>query len=166
MRTILFVCTGNTCRSPMAEAIAQHWVDHGLLGQGGGDDPRYLVASAGTMAGEGAGPSSEVVATLESLSIPFNGRSKPLTPDMIRNAEVVFAMTEMHAAAARMLVGEDSSVVHKILLLDPDGDVDDPIGQGQDTYDRLAHRLMDLIPKRLKEVFSHEDRAGIGPSRS
>ena len=55
METILFVCTGNTCRSPMAEAVAQHWLEQG----GAGDGRRYLAASAGVAAVSGARPSIE-----------------------------------------------------------------------------------------------------------
>ena len=67
-------------------------------------------------------------------------------------------------AAAALVAGEDH--VSKIQLLDPEGDVDDPIGGGREIYDRLAEQFMELIPRRLKEVFSHEDRAGVGSSRN
>jgi protein-tyrosine-phosphatase len=158
MHTILFICTGNTCRSPLAEAIAQHWVDGGLLG----DADRYLAASAGVAAANGADVSLETATALDRLGITFSGRSKPVTADMIRNAEVVFCMTEGHAAAARALVEDESEHVAKVHLLDPDGSIDDPLGMPQTAYDELSQRFMELIPRRLKEVFLHEDRARIG----
>ena len=162
MRTILFICTGNTCRSPLAEAIAQHWIGEGLLGE----DSRYLVASAGTMAGDGGAIAQEAVRALDRLGIEHAGRTKPLTREMIHNAEVVLAMTEDHLAVARSLVADDATDVAKLHLLDPDGPIDDPIGMGQEAYDELAQRLTELIPKRLKEVLLHEDRARVGSSGS
>lgn len=157
MHTILFVCTGNTCRSPLAEAIAQHWIDQGVLGSG-----RHLAASAGVAAASGIPPSPEVDEALTELGMSSTGRSKPLTADMIRNAQVVFVMTEDHAAAACELVHGEPDHVTKIMLLVPDGSISDPIGMGQAAYDALARQFMELIPKRLKEVFADEDRAGVG----
>ena len=62
-------------------------------------------------------------------------------------------------------MGGDPQQEQRVLLLDTDGDIDDPIGMGQEAYNALAQRLMEVVPRRLKEVVSHEDRAGIGPSR-
>ena len=65
MRVILFVCSGNTCRSPMAEAIAQHLLDNGLLGVR--DD--VFVASAGASAPDGLRPTAQSIAALAERGI-------------------------------------------------------------------------------------------------
>jgi protein-tyrosine phosphatase len=160
-RTILFICAGNTCRSPMAEAIAQHWIDQGNLPS----ERRYLAVSAGVSAAGNVPVSRETIAVLESLGIEHEGRSKPLTAEMIRHAEVVLCMTRGQAATARSLVADEPQHLKKIHMLDPNGEVDDPIGSGQKAYDDLAQRFRQLIPKRLKEILGHEDRTGVGSSR-
>ncbi|MHC4108157.1 MAG: arsenate reductase/protein-tyrosine-phosphatase family protein [Planctomycetota bacterium] len=65
MRTILFVCTANTCRSPLAEAIARHWVDKGLVGK----PSAVFVASAGVAAVTGHPPTHEAIAALAAMGI-------------------------------------------------------------------------------------------------
>jgi len=68
-------------------------------------------------------------------------------------------MTSGHVAAAQGLLGDDDGD-DKITRLDPDADIEDPLGSDQGAYDLLAERFMHLIPPRLKGVLGDEDRAG------
>lgn len=148
VQTVLFVCTGNTCRSPMAEAIARMVLESGKVP---GHGREVFVASAGLAAWDGSPVSGETLESLKKLGISFDGHSKRLTPEMIRKASVVLTMTRAHMVSARSLVGGEPDQ-DKVQMLDPAGDLDDPIGMGQPAYDALAGRLSRVLPGRLKEL--------------
>ena len=105
MRSALFICTGNTCRSPMAEGIAKAWIE-----TSGAD---LFAGSAGVAAVDGMDTSPETLAVLERLGIGFEGRSKGLSRDMVLKADALFCMTASHQAAARLLVHDDEAAQAK-----------------------------------------------------
>jgi protein-tyrosine-phosphatase len=75
-------------------------------------------------------------------------RSRPLTVELIHQADVIYTMGAGHAQAVRSLVPSASDKVH---TLDPDGDIEDPIGSDLAVYKSLAGQLTALIEKRLDE---------------
>lgn len=152
VRTILFVCTGNICRSPMAEGIARRMLagrmgveEEGLEGQG------FRVMSCGTGAMMGSPPSKEAIEVMGEVGIDISGhRSLPLTDEIAREADDIFGMATHHVSAVRAV---DSGAGERAKLMLPDGrDVADPIGQSVETYRRVRDELTDAIHRSLEEL--------------
>jgi protein-tyrosine phosphatase len=147
----LFVCSGNTCRSPMAEGLCCRALAERLgCPPEALDDRGYLVSSAGTH-GMGGGPATpEAVKACASLGVDISGhRAAALTPEQIHAADYIFGMTERHVETVAQLLPSARAVV---VRLDPDDDVEDPIGGDPGLYESMAKRLEALVRRHLEGI--------------
>lgn len=148
---LLFVCTGNTCRSPMASAMCQ-----ALVGKKLGCSPHDLadhhvhIDSAGTFGYHGGAASAGAVAEMLRRGIDLSGhQSRPLTLEMVQSADHIVAMTRSHRQAVTDLEPAASS---RVALLLGEVDLADPVGGSEAEYASCAELIDAALPKWLERV--------------
>lgn len=146
--TILFVCSGNTCRSPMAMALARAEIARQFNVEVKDLEERGIeVISAGSCAMPGMRAAAEAVDAVSSLGADLSShRSQPLSVGLLNRSDLIVAMTQSHLSAVLETL---PSAAHKAVLLDPQGDIDDPIGMSAPVYQKLAQGMTSLIRSRL-----------------
>src|SRR5580765_5691554 len=146
MKTVLFVCTGNVCRSPMAEGIFRY------AAQGRGD---YRVFSAGLGAMEGQPPSHYGVQAVRELGIDISSqRSRMLSPELVHQADYIFGMTHSHIDTVMLLYPQAAEKTFLLREFDEtldffEKDISDPIGGSYDVYldcrDQIEQGIASII---------------------
>ena len=161
MKTILFVCTGNICRSPMAEGLFRHAL------KGRSD---FRVFSAGVGAVDGLPPSEFAVKALKELGIDISKqRSRMLTADLIQQADYIFGMTHSHVDAITLLYPQASEKTFLLREFDEtldtyENDISDPIGGSYEVYLNCRDQIEQGIASMLK--FIDQTFGTTGPERA
>jgi protein-tyrosine phosphatase len=136
---ILFVCMGNICRSPTAEAIARDRIGEGIE-----------FGSAGLRAFPGAPASPNGVIAAAEIGVDLAGhRAMSLTPEVAASADSIYVMTR---SQRREVSARFPEVADRVALLDPDGgDVADPYGRDLEAYRRSRDHIVAAIEQRRDE---------------
>jgi glycine hydroxymethyltransferase len=153
VKSVLFVCTGNICRSPIAEGLFRRLI---------GNRKEIEIASAGVHAVRGQPPSLYAVQVCEDEGVDISAlRSQPLTNALVERATHIFAMTGAHLETIHLLFPRGAEKSYLLREFEEPGttvwrDVPDPIGLGREVYQLCARTIKNALPSVLAFVEQSE----------
>ena len=149
MKKILFVCTGNSCRSVMAQGLLRH-----LLQKKGRNDIQVLSAGVATIGG--MGPTPETVEVMKSMEVDVSGHvGQPVTPELVRHADIIFCMEEFHREWIIAGAPEAAPKTHLLKTFQAnqkaqDPNIPDPIGRPKEVYESCSMTIKDSIDRVVR----------------
>ena len=149
--SILFVCTGNTCRSPMAEGLCKQMIAEAMKCSPDDLPARGIVVrSAGTSGYGRGGAAPEAIELCRKRGIDISEHViRPLTLELIHTSDYIYTMARQHAEAVRSIAPADASKIARLL---PDEDIADPLGGTPQDYEVAAAKIEEGLRQRIQEV--------------
>jgi L-threonylcarbamoyladenylate synthase len=149
---LVFVCTGNTCRSPLAEALCKARLAE-RIGCTATELPAhgFHIVSAGLSAFSGGPAAEEAVEVARAYGADLTSHcSQPLTPDLVARADYLVAMTSGHLQALAERYG---GIAARPRLLSPNGDdLADPVGCHREVYEKCAGQIWHFLDPLIDEL--------------
>ena len=151
---ILLVCTGNTCRSPMAQVLLQQKLEERFGKFFQSEMPAAVAISAGTNAAVGSGASHEAVQAMKTRGLDLSQHSsRQVNVDLLQNADIVLTMTQNHRQA---ILSRWPHLTAKVLPLSSSGrDVADPYGGSQQVYLAAATEIEHFLDEFVEDIDEH-----------
>ena len=153
LATVLFVCTGNTCRSPMAEALFNHLANKKGLGS-------VRAVSAGLAAIQGDKATPQAIEVMKRRGIDLSGhRARNVDASLVEEADLILTMTDRHKSILGSMYPRAASKIHVLKEYAEGGAVKgelaqilDPFGQPVEEYESCARQLEDALAKLIERL--------------